>query len=59
VTFAARSGIWEGLTGGPFIVVMYDCEEERLTTAFQPDRGLEYVEYNEQVVAGTWLRRPR
>lgn len=59
VTFVARSGIWEGEAGGPFIVVMYDCEQERLTTAFQPDRGLAYVEDNEQVVNGTWLRKPR
>lgn len=59
VTFVARSGVWEGETGGPFIVVMYDCEQERLTTAFQPERGLNYVEDNEQVVSGTWLRKPR
>ena len=59
VTFVARSGIWEGETGGPYIVVMYDCQQDRLLTAFQPDRGLEYVEDNEQVVSGIWLRRPR
>jgi hypothetical protein len=58
LTFAGRSGIWEGLDGGPFIVVMYDCLEERLITAFQPERGLRYVEDNEQVVDGIWLRRP-
>lgn len=59
VTFIGRSGHWEGLDGGPFILVMYDCGEERLITAFQPERGVRYVADNEQVVDGTWLRRPR
>lgn len=59
VTFIARSGIWQGLDGGPFIVVIYDCSEERLLTAFQPDRGLAYVDDNLRVVDGVWLRRPR
>jgi len=59
VTFVGRSGSWEGLDGGPFIVVLYDCSQDRLLTAFQPHRGIRYVDDNEQVVDGTWLRRPR
>lgn len=59
LTFVGRSGVWEGLDGGPFIVVLYDCREERLVTAFQPTRGLAYVEDNAQVIDGRWLTRPR
>jgi hypothetical protein len=59
VTFVARSGIWEGLEGGPFLVVVYDCRQNRLATAFQPSRGLMYVSHNDQVIDGTWLRRVR
>jgi hypothetical protein len=59
VTFVDRSGIWEGLEGGPYLIVVYDCRENRLVTAFQPSRGLSYVDHNDQVVNGTWLSRPR
>lgn len=59
LTFVGRSESSEGLDGGPFIVVMYDCQQDRLLTAFQPSRGLGYVEDNERVVDGTWLRMPR
>ena len=59
LTFVGRSGVWEGLDGGPFIIVLYDCRQERLVTAFQPTRGLEYVVDNAQVSDGRWLTRPR
>jgi len=59
VTFVAESGIWEGLEGGPFLIVVYDCRQDRLVTAFQPSRGLAYVDHNDQVVNGSWLRRAR
>jgi hypothetical protein len=59
VTFVGRSDIWEGLDGGPYIVVLYDCAHERLVTAFQPTRGLRYVEDNARVTDGLWLTRMR
>jgi hypothetical protein len=59
LTFAAPSDIWEGLEGGPVIVVVYDCREDRLVTSFQPPCGIRYVDDNDQVVDGIWLRRMR
>ncbi len=59
LTFAAPSDIWEGLEGGPVIVVVYDCRGDRLVTSFQPPRGIRYVDDNDQVVDGIWLRRMR
>jgi hypothetical protein len=41
LTFAGRSENLEGLDGGPWIVVMSDCQQDRLLTAFQPSRGLD------------------
>jgi len=59
LTFVGRSSIWEGLDGNPYIIVKYGCEERRLVTAFQPDRGLAYVEDNAQGGYGIWLRKLR
>lgn len=59
LTFVGHSAHWMGLDGGDVIVVLYDCVAGRLVTAFQPTRGLAYVDDNEQVVQGTWLIRLR
>jgi hypothetical protein len=59
LTFSGRSGNWQGIYGGPVIIVMYDCADDGFVTAFQTDRGFAYVEGNEQLVDGVWLRRMR
>jgi hypothetical protein len=59
LTFVGRSEVWGGIDGGPCIVVLYDCRHERLVTAFQPTRGLSYVEDNARVTGGRWLTRMR
>ncbi len=41
------------------MIVVYDCRVERLVTAFQPTRGLQYVEDNVRVSDGRWLTKPR
>lgn len=58
LSFARRSGALQGPRGYEWVVVEYNLYYDNWTTAFQPLRGLAYLEEPDREDA-KWLRNPR